>query len=208
MTDKLRFWVGFSKVAGIGPTRLRLLLDYYGDIEAAWQANPGELRAIGLDRRSVESLARERSRVDLDAELDRLDRLNVTVLTWDSPAYPKPLTTIADPPATLYIRGSLTSADEFALAVVGTRRASAYGKECTRMLARGLAENGITVISGLAYGIDTEAHRAALGAGGRTLAVLGCGVDIIYPAENRKLGQQIIEQGALISEYPLGTNPD
>jgi DNA processing protein len=208
VTDKLRFWVGFSKVAGIGPARLRMLLDYYGDIQAAWQANPGELRAIGLDRRSVESLVRVRESVDLDTELARLDRLNVTVLTWDSPTYPRSLKNIVDPPATLYIRGSLEPQDEFSLAVVGTRRSTAYGKECTRLLVRGLAENGITVISGMAYGIDTEAHRTALDASGRTIAVLGCGVDIIYPAENRKLGQRIIEQGALISEYPLGTNPE
>jgi len=208
MTDKLRFWVGFSKVAGIGPARLRMLLDYYGDIGAAWQANPGELRAIGLDRRSAESLVRVRQSLELDAEMEKLGRLNISVLTWDSPAYPRLLKNIADPPATLYIRGNLTPPDEFALAVVGTRRASAYGKECTRLLVRGLAESRITVVSGLAYGIDTEAHRAALEAGGRTIAVLGCGVDITYPAENRKLSQRIAENGALVSEYPLGTNPE
>ena len=208
MTDNLGFWVGFSKVAGIGPTRLRLLLDYFGHIETAWQANPGELRAIGLDRRSVENLVKVRSSIDLDAELEKLDELGVSVLTWDSPGYPKQLHNIADPPAILYVRGNLQPEDEWALAVVGTRRATAYGKECTDMLVRGLAESGITVISGLAYGIDTEAHRTALKAGGRTIAVLGCGVDIIYPTENRKLGQAIIESGALISEYPLGTNPE
>jgi len=208
VTDKLRFWVGFSKVSGIGPARLRMLLDYYGDIKAAWQANPGELRAIGLDRRSVESLVRVRQRLDLDAEMAKLARLNVSVLTWDSPAYPRLLKNIDDPPAILYVRGNLTSSDEFALAVVGTRRASTYGKECTRLLVRGLAESGITVVSGLAYGVDTEAHRTALQTGGRTIAVLGCGVDITYPAENRKLSQQIVQSGALVSEYPLGTNPE
>ncbi len=208
MTDNLGFWVGFSKVAGIGPTRLRLLLDYYGHIEAAWQANPGELRAIGLDRRSVENLVKVKSSINLDAELEKLDELGVTVLTWDSPDYPKQLHNISDPPAILYVRGNLLPEDEWALAVVGTRRASAYGKECTAMLVRGLVENGIIIISGLAYGIDTEAHKTALKAGGRTIAVLGCGVDIIYPTENRKLGQAIIESGALVSEYPLGTNPE
>jgi DNA processing protein len=208
VTDNLAFWVGFSKVAGIGPARLRLLLDYYGDIQAAWQANPGELRAIGLDRRSVENLVKVRSSLDLEAEVRALERLGVSVLTWESPAYPELLKTIADPPATLYIRGQLTPADEWALAVVGTRRATVYGKECTRLLVRGLVEAGITIISGMAYGIDTEAHQTALKSGGRTLAVLGCGVDIFYPPENRKLGQAIIESGALISEYPLGTSPE
>ncbi len=208
MTDNLPFWVGFSKVAGIGPARLRLLLDYYGHIQTAWQANPGELRAIGLDRRSVENLVKVRSTLDLEAEVSALERLGVAVLTWESPAYPELLKTIADPPATLYIRGQLAPADEWAVAVVGTRRATVYGKECTRLLVRGLVEAGITVISGLAYGIDTEAHQTALKAGGRSLAVLGCGVDIFYPPENRKLAQAIIENGALISEYPLGTSPD
>jgi DNA processing protein len=208
MTDQLCYWVGFSKVAGIGPARLRLLLDYYGDIKIAWQANPGELRAIGLDRRSVESLVRVRQQLDLAAELAKLEKWGVTVLTWDSPDYPPPLKTMADPPPVLYLRGQWLSQDEWAVAVVGTRQATAYGKECTRLLARGLAENGVTVVSGLAYGIDTEAHRAALGAGGRTLAVLGCGVDIIYPPENRKLGEEIIRNGAIISEYPLETGPE
>jgi DNA processing protein len=206
--DKLRFWVGFSKVAGIGPVRLRALLDYYGDIEAAWQANPGEWRAIGLNRRLVENLVKVRQSLDLEAELEKLEKLGVSVLTWDSPDYPSPLKNIADPPPTLYIRGNLASQDEWALAVVGTRRATVYGKECARLLVSGLVKSGITIISGLAYGIDTEAHHTAVKLGGRTIAVLGCGVDIIYPAENRKLGQNIIENGALISEYPLGTKPE
>jgi DNA processing protein len=98
--------------------------------------------------------------------------------------------------------------DEWAVAVVGTRRATTYGKECTQLLVRGLVESGVTVISGLAYGIDTEAHRTAVAAGGRTIAVLGCGVDIVYPADNRKLYQAVVEHGALVSEYPVGTNPD
>lgn len=208
MEEKLRFWVGFSKVPGIGPARLRTLLDYFSDIEEAWQANPGELRAIGLDRRSVENLVKTRNQLDLEAELQKLEKQQVTVLTWDSPDYPDLLKTIADPPATLYIRGRLMAQDDWALAVVGTRRATTYGKECTRMLVRGLVESGVTVISGLAYGIDTEAHWSAVNARGRTIAVLGCGVDIVYPAENRKLAQAIVEHGALVSEYPLGTNPE
>lgn len=209
MTEKsLPFWIGFSKVSGIGPARLRSLLDYYGDIEAAWSANPGELRAMGLDKRSVENLVKVRDTVDLELELNRLKKLNVTVLSWDSPDYPSLLKTIPDPPVALYIRGSLLPQDEWAVAVVGTRQATAYGKESTRLLVNGLVENKITVVSGLAYGIDTEAHQTAVNAGGRTLAVLGSGVDIIYPTENRKLGQAIIDQGALISEYPLGAKPD
>jgi DNA processing protein len=184
------------------------LLDYYGQIETAWLADPGELRAIGLDKRSVESLYKVRADLDLDVELEKLEKLGVTVLTWDSPDYPRLLKSITDSPPVLYVRGSLAPQDEWALAVVGTRRATSYGRDCTRMLVGGLVASGVTVVSGLAYGIDTEAHQTAVNAGGRTLAVLGCGVDIMYPAENRKLAQSVIENGAMISEYPLGTKPD
>lgn len=208
MAENLQYWVGFSKVSGIGPARLRTLLEYYGDVKTAWQARADQLRAVGLDKRSVDNLVKARQTLDLEAELAKLNKLNISVLTWDSSDYPELLKTISDPPITLYIRGNLMPQDEWALAVVGTRRATAYGKECTRMLVSGLVENGITVVSGLAYGIDTEAHRTAIRSGGRTIAVMGCGVDIIYPAENRKLAQAIVENGAIISEYPLGTNPE
>ena len=206
--ENLRFWIGFSKVRGIGPARLRRLLDYFGRIDLAWQADAGELRAVGLDKRSVENLVRVRKSVDLDAELEKLNRYNVSVLTWDSPDYPPLLKSIHSPPPTLYIRGTLTAQDEWAIAVVGTRRATTYGRECTRMFVQGLVESGLTVVSGLAYGIDTEAHKSVVRGKGRTLAVLGSGVDVIYPAENRKLSEAIIENGALISEYPLGTKPE
>jgi DNA processing protein len=208
VTDDLRYWVGFSKVPGIGPARLRALLDYYGKIKLAWQANPGELRAIGLDKRSVENLYQVRNNLNLDAELEKLERLGISVLTWESQDYPRLLKNIVDSPPILYVRGHLKPEDEWALAVVGTRRATSYGRECTRLLVGGLVESGITVVSGLAYGIDTEAHKTAVRAGGRTIAVLGCGVDIVYPSENRQLSQAIIEKGAIISEYPLGTNPE
>ncbi|MCB0209585.1 MAG: DNA-processing protein DprA [Anaerolineae bacterium] len=206
--DKLRYWIGFSKVSGIGPVRLRALLDYYGHIEAAWQANPGELRAIGLDKRSVENLVQMRQSVDLDAELARLEKLNTNVLTWESSHYPKLLKTIVDPPPVLYIQGQLTPQDEWSLGVVGTRNASVYGKESTQLLVRGLVDNGITIVSGLAYGIDTQAHTTAVEQGGRTIAVLGSSVDYIYPDDNKKLAKSIIDNGALISEYPLGTKPE
>jgi DNA processing protein len=208
LTEDLAYWVGFSKVSGIGPVRLRALLDYFGHVEPAWHANPGELRAIGLDKRAVENLVTVRATVDLEAELKKLDSLKIQVLIWDDPGYPELLKNIADPPITLYVRGSLAPQDEWSVAVVGTRRATEYGRECAQLLVSGLAKNGITVVSGLAYGIDTEAHKAALAAGGRTIAVLGSGVDVIYPYDNKKLSQAIVEQGAIVSEYPLGTKPE
>ncbi len=208
MSNKLGFWIGFSKVPGIGPTRLRTLLDYYGDVEVAWQSNPMEWQSVGLDKRTIESFVRVRSALNLDVEVTKIENLAVSVLTWDSPDYPASLKNIPDPPITLYVRGNLVLEDNWAVAIVGTRGATQYGKECARLLAKGLVKNGVTVVSGLAYGIDTEAHRAALENHGRTIAVLGCGVDIIYPPDNRQLSQSIIESGALVSEYALGTKPE
>jgi DNA protecting protein DprA len=132
------------------------------------------------------------------------------LLTWDDERYPARLRQIAGAPPVLYVKGALTAADELALAVVGMRRATSYGREVTARLAGELAEAGLTIVSGLARGIDAYAHEAALRAGGRTLAVLGCGVDVVYPADHRGLAERIAErgQGALVSEYHLGTPPD
>lgn len=204
----LRYWVGFNRVPQIGPARLRLLLDHFSTLEAAWHAEPHELQAAGLDRRALANLLAARRTLDLDQELERIRRAGVTVLTWDDPAYPPRLHEIALPPPVLYLRGSLLPDDEWAVAVVGTRHPSAYGIEVTRQLAGDLARNHITVVSGLARGIDSEAHHAALAAGGRTIAVLGSGLDRVYPPENVDLARQIVGSGAVLSEYPFGTKPE
>jgi DNA processing protein len=208
VTELLQYWVGFSRVPGIGPVRLRALLDHFGDVRQAWEASVATLQALGFDRRTIETFVTLRSKMDLAAELERVSKLGVTLLTWDSPNYPSLLRNIPDPPPVLYIKGKLLPRDEWGLAVVGTRRATVYGREATRSLVAGLAASGVTIVSGLAYGIDTFAHRTALEAGGRTIAVLGSGVDIIYPAENRKLAGLITSNGAVVSEYPLGTQPE
>ncbi len=206
--DDLRYWVGFNRVAGIGPARLRALLDHFGDIGRAWEATPAEWREIGLDRRSIQNLLTARQELDLDRETQRVEDAELLALTWNDPRYPRLLLQIENPPPLLYVRGNLEEADDWALAVIGTRRASAYGREVTRRLAGELATAGLTIVSGLALGIDGEAHTAALDAGGRTLAVLGSGADIIYPPEHRRLAERIADNGALISEYPLGTPPE
>jgi DNA processing protein len=203
-----RYWVGFNMVPGIGAARLRTLLDHFGDLEDAWNASTYELQQAGLDRRSLESLLRVRETLDLDAEMERLQRAGVQVVTWPDERYPPNLRQAYNAPPLLYVRGSLEMRDEWAVAVVGTRRASVYGKEAARMVCAGLAQAGVTVVSGMAQGIDTIAHRACLEAGGRTIAVLGCGVDVVYPAQNTHLAGEIAERGALISEYALGTRPD
>jgi DNA processing protein len=204
----VRYWIAFNKVSGIGAARLRALLDYFGDLELAWQASGHDLRQAGLDKRSLSNVLQMRDALDLDAELERLARMGITVLTWDDPDYPRNLREVYNPPPVLYVRGQIDKCDEWAVAVVGTRQASVYGKEAARMLGAGLGQAGVTVVSGLARGIDTVAHRACLDAGGRTIAVLGCGVDVIYPHQNSRLAAEIVGRGALVSEYALGTRPE
>ncbi len=206
--SEIKYWIGFNMVRGIGPAKFRALLDRFHNLRLAWEATAGELRAAGLDRRALQSLLTAREKLDLDAEVARLEKAGVRVITWQGADYPDRLRNIYHPPPVLYLRGSLTPADEWAVAVVGTRRATVYGKEAARHIAGELARTGVTVISGLARGIDSVAHRAALEAGGRTIAVLGSGVDVVYPAENRRLMQRVIEQGAVLSEYALGTPPE
>lgn len=206
--EQLKYWLGFNLVFGIGPARVRRLLDHFGNLATAWAASPGALMAAGLDRRSVETLVGVRARLDLDEVAARLAHSGAQALTWDSPDYPANLRQIAAPPPVLFVRGTLAPADEWAVALVGTRRASGYGREVARELAAGLAAHGVTVISGLARGIDAVAHRATVEGGGRTLAVLGSGVDVIYPPEHRDLAAQIANAGAVVSDYPLGTPPD
>jgi DNA processing protein len=206
--DDFKYWIGFNVVPGIGAARFQALLDFFGDAETAWHADSDSLRAAGLDRRSLESLLTYRARLDLDQEVEKIERVGVQVLTLRGTGYPPLLREVHHPPPVLYVRGELTQADEWSVAFVGTRRATVYGREATRRLAGDLAGAGITIVSGLARGIDAQAHQAALDAGGRTIGVLGCGIDRIYPAENVKLARAIADRGALITEYPMGTPPD
>lgn len=204
----LKYWIAFNIVQGIGPTRVRRLLSHFGDLEQAWRATPLDLAAAGLDRRSIESIVATRAQLNLDAEMEKVEARGVIVLTWDDDAYPRLLRPIPGAPPLLYVLGSLEPADEWAVAVVGTRHATAYGREAAAELAGALARNRITIVSGLARGIDGAAHRAALDAAGRTIAVLGCGVDVIYPPEHAGLARDIVQHGALVSDYPLGAQPE
>ncbi len=205
----LKYWLGFNRVKGIGPTRLQALLDRFGTVEAAWSAKEAQLYGAGLDKRAVASMIDARRTFDLDAFVDEVERSDCDVLTWDSPDYPSLLRQISAPPPVLYVRGSFEPVDQWSVAVVGTRRLSAYGRIITQKLVSSLVANGVTVVSGLARGIDAIAHKTAVEQGGRTLAVLGSGVDHIYPPEHAPLAAQIAGgQGAIISEYPLGTAPE
>ncbi len=208
MIDPRIFWVGLNLVKGIGAVRFKALLDHFGDARTAWEAPADALRAAGLNEKIVDNLIEIRASVDLQAIWDDLQTKRVALVTWMDESYPRRLKEIAQPPPVLYVRGELLPADEWAVAVVGTRRISAYGQQVAEEVARFLARNGITVISGLARGIDAVAHKAALDAGGRSLAVMGSGVDVIYPSEHRKLAERMMENGALVSDYPLGAAPD
>ncbi len=203
----IKYWVGFSLIPGIGPVRFTQLENYFTNLEDAWKATPAELKRSGLDTGSIHAITSWQPRISLEAEMEKLDRYGVKVLTCHDPDYPSRLKEIYGYPPLLYVRGSLLPEDEWCLAVVGTRRATVYGRQVTEEIVADLARSKITIVSGLAKGIDSVAHHSALEAGGRTIAVFGCGLDIVYPGENAELARRIMQQGALVSEYPLGTRP-
>lgn len=206
--DPKLYWIGFNLVKGIGAVRFRNLLEIFGDAETAWNASTEALRAAGLSAKVVDNLNNIRSQVILDQVWDRIQSQNIRVLTWEDEDYPRRLNEIEQPPPVLYLRGDLKLEDEWAVAIVGTRRITPYGRQVTEEVSSTLARNGVTVVSGLARGVDAVAHQAAIQAGGRTLAVLGSGVDRIYPPENQRLADQIMAHGAILSDYPLGTPPE
>jgi DNA processing protein len=203
-----QFWVGFNLVKGIGPARLRVLLEHFGDVESAWCASALALENSGLGSKLVSELIQVRDSDLLERTCQYIDDQSIQVLTWDDPAYPRRLKEIDGAPPVLYVRGEISDIDQWAVAIVGTRRITAYGKQAASDLAGELARNGVTIVSGLARGVDAVAHQASLKNGGRTFAVLGNGVDVIYPPEHRRLAEEIAAQGALISDYPPQTAPE
>ena len=209
MSSDPKYWIGFNIVKGIGPAKVRALLDHFGDLERAWHANERELKTLGFDKRTIKSFATTRETINLDAEVAKLDRYGVRMICWDSAEYPTTLRHIPTSPPTLYIKGELAEKDKWAIAIVGTRKLTEYGRQMTREITTGLVRRSITIVSGLARGIDSIAHKIAVDMGGRTIAVLGSGIDQIYPPENRHLAEKIADgQGAIISEYALGVPPE
>ena len=194
-------------IPGIGRVKFALLEKYFGSLERAWHAGAAELKRAGLDDRAVHAVTAARPKLSLDREMERLERYGVQVFTHHDPGYPARLKEIYDFPPVLYVKGQLLPQDEWCLAVVGTRRATAYGRQVTEEMVADLVRSKITIISGLARGIDSVAHRSALDNGGRSVAVFGCGLDMVYPRENAELARRVMERGALVSEYPLGTKP-
>jgi DNA processing protein len=203
----LRYWLGFSLIPGIGPVRFGQLEAHFKTLESAWEASSSELRNVGLEDSIVRSISLARPRIDVEAEWDKLERLGIRVITHHDPDYPARLKEIHDRPSLLFIKGEFKPGDEWCVSIVGTRQPTIYGRQVAEEMAAGLARAKITVVSGLAKGIDAISHNAAIEAGGRTLAVVGGGLDNIYPAENSDLAKRVAQNGVLISEYPPGTRP-
>ena len=202
-------YIALNRIEGIGPVRVRALVEALGSPEAVLAASPTALAAVrGVGPKVAENVVAQRDGLDAGAEEAAAAKLGARLITPVDADYPAPLKTIYDPPLCLYVRGTLEKKDEQALAVVGTRRASHYGAAQADRLAYLAAKAGFAIVSGLARGIDTVAHKAALKAGGRTLAVLGGALDKLYPPENSELAEEIAAHGAVLSEFPLGREPD
>jgi len=200
-------WIGLKAVPGIGNVTFRRLLERFETPAAALSAPPAALAGVrGVTPAILEAIGSSSWRAFAEAECLRLATSGARIVTFTSADYPKSLFEIPDPPPFLYVRGKLRC-HETAVAIVGSRRATAYGLQTTTRLAGALAGQGVTVISGMARGVDTAAHKGALAADGRTIGVLGCGIDMVYPPENRKLFQEMAEKGCLVSEFSLGTLP-
>jgi DNA processing protein len=208
MQDDHARWLALARVKGVGCVSFKKLVARFGDPTTAFSVAPRELAAIdGLQRDAIDGLVGFSQWAEVEHELKRIRSAGITLVRYTDKEYPERLRAIADPPPLLYVKGAFSATDERAMAIVGSRSASDYGRRVARDLARGLASYGFTVISGLARGIDGMAHETALNSGGRTIAVLGSGVERAYPPEHDKLYQRIAEQGAVISELPIGTKP-
>ena len=202
-------WLGLSSMPGVGRATFRRLVARFGSPAAVLAATADELSETGdVSERLAAAIAASPWRKWAEEELARAERAKVSVTTFDQPTYPEALKKIPDAPLFLYIYGSIGTEDSFAVAMVGTRTPTHYGLTTARRMAYELASAGATVVSGLARGIDTQAHKGALDARGRTIAVLGCGIDIAYPPENRDLLERIAASGAVVTENPFGTRPE
>ena len=205
----LYHWVALSMAPGVGSVLFKRLIDSFGSPEEVFKASSKALgRVEGIGPKVASSLRRFDWQENVKKELRLAERTGVTLMGWEDEGYPANLKQIYDPPPLLYILGRLKEEDRLAVAVVGSRYPSTYGKMAAERIAMGLSQRGVTIVSGLARGIDSSAHRGALSAGGRTIGVLGCGIDIIYPPENQELYNRVAVQGAVLSEFPLGTPPE
>ncbi len=210
MRQDIRDWIALSRISSITPHRFKHLVDALGEPGCVFQTSPEEIQSrTGLQDKYCNPILEQREKVfeQTDKDLDYLSREKISVCTYKDTDYPQLLLQIHSFPPILYIKGSITEADVNSIGMVGTRRPTPYGISVTKNLSMALAEKGITIISGLARGIDTVSHQSALEMHGRTLAVLGCGLDVDYPSGSSALKERICENGALITEFPIGSYP-
>jgi len=205
----IRDWVELNMTPGIGPRAAAKLLERFGSADAVYSATRAELERLRLPPEAVDSIIARDLQSRAEAEIKAVKSLGGDILLLDDGVYPSSLREIYDPPIVLYVKGAWSEClDQPCIGVVGSRRCSTYGQNSAIMLARDLAQRGVTVVSGFARGIDAAAHRGALDAGGRTVAVLGTGIDEVYPRDHKKLAAEILDRGgAVVSQFPLGTPP-
>jgi DNA processing protein len=205
----MRSWIALNMTPGVGPRAATKLLERFGSADAVFQARRPELESLRLKPETIESIMKREFEGRADEELARVRELGGDILLLDDGSYPSLLREIDDPPVTLYVKGDWQACfSSPCVGVIGSRKSTTYGKNAAEMLGRDLASRGICVVSGFARGIDTAAHRGAIGGGGRTIAVLGTGLDGIYPKENARLVNEILDAGgALVTQFPLGTPP-
>jgi DNA processing protein len=213
LTQERAYWLAWTQISGVGPVLLQRLQNHFGNLETAWQASAGQLREVeGFGWQTLEKVVQQRSRLHPQQILSQHQQDNPHFWTPADPDYPQLLREIPSPPPVVYYRGEVdlteNSGQKPLVGIVGTRQPTDYGMRWTRQISTALAKNGFTVVSGMAEGIDTESHAAAMQAGGRTIAVLGTGVDVIYPYKNRDLYKQILTSGLVMSEYPAKTAPN
>jgi len=207
-TEDVSNWIALNMIPGVGGATFRRLVDFFGSPGVALKASLQDLNRIrGLTPAVCQYIVDHRDNLPVERELEIVHRRGCKIITIQDESYPANLKAIYDPPQLLYVKGDLLPSDSVAISVVGTRSASPYGKMAAEQLSNQLAAGGVTVISGMAYGIDTAAHTGALNGGGRTIAVMGNGLDVIYPARNLKLLEKIVDSGAAVSEFPMGMKP-
>ncbi|SJZ63789.1 DNA-processing protein DprA [Selenihalanaerobacter shriftii] len=202
-----KYWLGLIKLHNLGPKLIKNLLEYFGDAKDIWMASQQKLCQVPLiGKKRSQQIIKDRESIDLNFEVQRLKNHQINYLTLNDEEYPYLLKNIHDPPPVLFYKGDIKLEDIISLSIVGSRKCTNYGQKIAKRLAKVLAKRGFTIVSGLARGIDTVSHQGALEAG-RTMAVLGSGLDVIYPPENEELMSNITQQGAVISSFPLATPP-
>jgi len=208
MPDENLYYLAFSVFEDFGPVRFKLLLDHFGSAKSAYKADKNKLEKINLPQKILNSFLNFRQKFNPQKYYQEIKTQNISFISLTDPNYPKLLKEIPDPPIGLYVKGQLKTTDNKIIAVVGSRKISPYGKIITQKFTYQLVKYGFTIVSGLALGVDAIAHQTAINANGKTIAVLACGVDVIYPSANKFIYQKIIKtNGAVISEFPPQTQP-